>query len=102
MLAGMWVNTIVLSRPIFFATQGAASCEAAVSSPDQKKKAPAAVSDRPKRWNSQSESRAFTTRPPAKASSENKAASRSTIPREGPSGSGGAGRACGGGSGRRR
>ena len=98
----MWVNTMVLSRPMRLATQGAASCEAAVSSPAQKKNAPAAASDRPKRSNSHSASSELTTRPPAKASTENSAASRITMPRDGPSGAGGAGCSCGGGSGRRR
>src|SRR5512139_761253 len=79
MLAGMWVKTIVLSNPIRFATQGAANCEKAENSPDQKKNWPAAASDRSKRSNNHSASSEFTTRPPAKASTENSAASLSTV-----------------------
>ena len=75
MLAGMWVKTIVLSRPMRRATQGATICDAALSSPLQKKKAPAAVSVNPKRCNSQSETRLFNTRPPANESTENSVAS---------------------------
>ena len=41
MLEGMCVNTMVLSKPIRLATQGAASCEKAVNNPAQKKKWPA-------------------------------------------------------------
>src|SRR5512146_401345 len=40
-LAGMCVNTMVLISPNRLATAGAASCEAALNSPVQKKNAPA-------------------------------------------------------------
>jgi hypothetical protein len=63
---------------------------------------PAAASDRPKRWNSHRASSEFSTSPPAKASMENRAARRMTMPRDSFSGAGGAGRSWGGGSGRRR
>ena len=87
--AGMWVKTIVLSRPMRRATTGAASCEAALSNPAQKKNAPACASDRPKRSSSQSAISELTTRPPANASTLNKAARRTTMARDGPSGAGG-------------
>ena len=43
--AGRWVKTMVLIRPMRCASGAAASCDIAVSSPAQKKKAPAAVSE---------------------------------------------------------
>ena len=46
-LAGMCVNTIVFSSPMRLATQGAANCDAALSNPDQKKKAPACDNESP-------------------------------------------------------
>src|ERR671923_1245313 len=55
-LAGMCVKTIVLTSPIRRAIHAATGNENADSSPDQKKKRPAAESDRPKRSNSQSAS----------------------------------------------
>src|SRR5439155_1667055 len=39
-LEGRWVNTIVFSRPMRRAIAGAASCEAALSSPAAKKNVP--------------------------------------------------------------
>src|SRR5262245_63132009 len=42
-LDGIWVKTIVLTRPIRLASGAARSCEIAASRPVQKKKAPAAV-----------------------------------------------------------
>ena len=97
--AGMWVNTMVLMRPMRRATAGAASCEAAVKRPVQKKNAPAAVSDMPKRSNSHNARSAFTARPPAKESTLKSAASFQTMAREGPSGTAGlASSARGGGS----
>ncbi len=99
----MCVKTIVFKRPMRRASQGATSCEAALSRPVQKKNAPAAASDSPKRCISHSDTRLLSTRPPAKASTENSAASLTTTGREGPSGAGAA--ACGSaaeGSGRRR
>ena len=70
------------------ASHGAASWEIAPNRPEPKKKAPAADSDRPKRWNSHRASRELTTRPPAKESTENKAARRTTTALDGPSGAG--------------
>ena len=84
--AGICVNTIVLTRPIRRASTGAASCDAALKSPVQKKKAPAAASDMPKRSKSQSASSELTTRPPANESRLNRPASRQTMPRDGPNG----------------
>ena len=75
MLDGMWVNTIVLTRPMRRDSQAATGKEKAESTPDQKKNSPAAVSDRSKRSNSQSASSDWTTNPPAKASRLNRAAS---------------------------
>ena len=43
--AGRCVNTMVLTRPMRRASGAAASCDTALSSPVQKKNAPAAVSD---------------------------------------------------------
>src|SRR5918999_1364086 len=83
-LAGMCVNTIVLTSPIRRAIQAATGNENADSSPDQKKKTPAAVSDRPKRSNSHSASSECTTKPPANASRLNRAARRNTVCRDGP------------------
>jgi len=88
------VNTIVLIRPICRATQGAASCEAAESSPAQKKNWPAAASESSKRSNSQSASKVLTIKPPAKASTENSAASLITTPRDGPRAAGGPAWSC--------
>ena len=85
-LAGMCVNTIVLRRPIFFATTGAASCENADSRPVTKKNWPASGSESPKRSKSQSASSEFTTRPPANASTLKSAASLNTTRRDVPSG----------------
>ena len=82
----MCVNTMVLRSPIFFATIGAASCENAESSPDQKKNNPASPRESPKRSNSHSVRSELTTSPPANASTLNNAASLKTTPREGPSG----------------
>jgi len=85
----MWVQTIVFSRPIRRATIGAASCDAAESSPVTKKNKLACPSDIPKRSNSQSASSALTVNPPAKASMLNRLASRTTTRREATSGAAG-------------
>ncbi len=47
-LAGRWVNTMVLTRPMRRASSAAVGYDMACSSPLQKKIAPAAASDRPK------------------------------------------------------
>ena len=86
MLAGMWVKTIVLSRPMRCATSGAANCDSALNRPAQKKNAPACASDRPKRCSSHSDSKALTIRPPANASTQNSAASLTTMARDAASG----------------
>src|SRR5207342_1967217 len=94
-------NTMVLSRPMRRATHGAASCEAADSNPVQKKKAPTAASDMSKRWNNHSASNDCTISPPAKASTENNAASLATTPRDAPNGAGGMGNGSSGRGSRR-
>ena len=80
MLEGMCVNTMVLMRPIRRDSHAATGNENAASTPDQKKNTPAAASDRPKRSNSQRASSDCTTKPPAKASRLNSAASLNTMP----------------------
>ena len=64
-LEGMWVNTIVLMRPMRRASQAATGNENAPRRLAQKKYTPAASSDKLKRWKSQSASRDCTTNPPA-------------------------------------
>ncbi len=71
----MWVKTMVLTRPTRLASQAATGYEKALSVLDQKKNNPAADNDRSKRWNSQSTSKDWATKPPAKASMLNSAAS---------------------------
>ncbi len=75
MLAGMCVNTMVLTRPMRRDSHAATGKEKAESTPDQKKKTPASASDRSNRSNSHSASSDWTTNPPAKASRLNSAAS---------------------------
>ena len=75
MLEGMCVNTMVLTRPMRLAIQAATGKEKAPSVLDQKKNNPAADSDRSNRSNSQSTSSDWATKPPAKASMLNSAAS---------------------------
>ena len=79
---------MVLIRPMRCASGAAASCDIAVSSPAQKKKAPAAVSENSKRWKSHSASSALIAKPPANESTLKSAASLHTTPREGPSAGG--------------
>ena len=71
----MCVNTMVLTRPMRLAIQTATGNENALSVLDQKKNTAAADSDRSNRSNSQSASSDCTTKPPAKASMLNSAAS---------------------------
>ena len=71
----MCVNTMVLMRPMRRESQAATGNEKAESTPDQKKNRLAALSDRSKRSNSHSASNDWTTKPPAKASRLNRAAS---------------------------
>ena len=86
-LAGRCVNTIVLISPIRSAIQARQRSRTAPRArPVQKKMAPVAASERPKRSNSHSASSDWTTKPPAKASRLNSAASVSTMRRERPSG----------------
>ena len=75
MLDGICVNTIVLTRPKRLPRRAATGYENAVSTFDQKKNALAAASDRSKRSNSHSASSDWTTKPPAKESRLNRAAS---------------------------
>ncbi len=75
MLDGMWVNTMVLTSPMARASRAATGYENALSTLDQKKNRLAADSDRSKRSNSHSASSDCTTKPPAKASRLNSAAS---------------------------
>src|SRR5688572_15369604 len=85
MLDGIWVNTIVLIRPMRRDNHAATGNEKAENKPDQKKKTPAAASDISNRSNSHSASNDWTTKPPAKASRLKSAASLYTIYRDGPS-----------------
>jgi hypothetical protein len=73
---------MVLIRPMRCASGAAASCDIAVSSHAQKKKAPAAVSESSKRWKSQSASSVLMAKPPANESTLKSAASFHTTPRE--------------------
>ena len=75
MLDGMWVNTMVLTRPIRRASQPASGYDKALSTLVQKKNRLAADSEMPKRLNSHSASSDCTTKPPANASRLNNAAS---------------------------
>src|SRR6185437_13824635 len=74
-LDGRCVNTIVLTKPKRAASRAVTKYENAAHRPVTKKITPAVPGERPKRWNSHSASSAFTTKPPPKASTENKAAS---------------------------
>ena len=68
------------------ATIGAANCEAALNNPPRRRRRrPAPATDRSVRT-SHSESSELTTKPPAKASTLNKAARLTTMPRTGPVG----------------
>ena len=67
------VNTIVFTRPMRADSQAATGNENAASTPDQKKKSPAAESERPNLLNSHNASSDCTAKPPAKASMLNKA-----------------------------
>ena len=66
---------MVLTRPIRLESQAATGNEIAPSRLEPKKKTLAAASDRSKCWNSHSASSDCTTKPPAKASRLNSAAS---------------------------
>src|SRR5207302_17100 len=68
------------------ARRAATRNDTALSTPDQKKKLAAAVSDRPKRSNSQRARSDWTKKPPPKASMLKSAARVNTRRREGPSG----------------
>src|SRR6516164_2323800 len=83
---GRCVKTIVFTRPIRRASRTATGYEKAERRPDQKNKAPAAVSDKPKWSNSQSASSDWTKKPPPNESRLNNAAKVKTIRRDGPSG----------------
>src|SRR4030081_1673923 len=83
-LAGMCVNTIVLTRPKRFPRRAATGYENAASTLDQKKKALAAPSDRLNRSNSHSANSDWTTKPLANASRLNRAASLYTVERDVP------------------
>src|SRR5215470_1473433 len=84
-LDGIWVNTIVLMRPIRPAICAATGWEKALNTPAQKKNTLAAESDSANFSNSHSASRDWTMKPPAKASRLNNAANLYTTWREGPS-----------------
>src|SRR4029453_2254556 len=49
-LEGMWVKTIVLTRPVGRAIRTAARNDSAASTPVQKKITPTVAADSPKRW----------------------------------------------------
>src|SRR4051794_5149305 len=63
-LAGMWVKTIVRTRPMRAAIRGASSAELAVSSPLQKKIVPAVPVDRSKGRESHSTMIEWAGKPP--------------------------------------
>jgi hypothetical protein len=71
----MWVNTMVFTSPTWRDSQAATGNEKAESTPDQKKNRLADESGNSNRSKSQSASSDCTTKPPAKASRLNKAAS---------------------------
>src|ERR1044071_9144140 len=81
---------MVLMSPMRLASQAATGYEKALSVLAQKKNSAAADSDKSNRSNSQSASSDCTTKPPAKESTQNSAASLVTMPREGPNGALGA------------
>src|SRR5215207_486550 len=81
-LAGRWVKTAVLRRPMRPAMRTAASAEKADRVPVQKKMAPTVATETSKRWNNQSASRDWTTSPLPKESRLKSAASLMTIPLE--------------------
>src|ERR1700704_2464055 len=83
-LEGMWVKTMVFTSPNRLESDAATGKEKAESTPDQKKNRLAAESDRSNRSNNQRANSDCTTKPPAKASRLNSAASLYTIVRDGP------------------
>src|SRR5262249_10978774 len=83
-LEGIWVKTMVLTRPKRLPSRAATGYEKAASTFDQKKNALAAASERSKRSNSQSAMSDWTVKPPANESRLNSAASLYTVRREGP------------------
>src|SRR5918998_4176264 len=66
--AGRWVKTAVSSSPMRLAIRTATSAEKADSTPVQKKMTPTVATDSSKRWNNQSASSDWTTRPLPKES----------------------------------
>src|SRR5262249_21364650 len=85
-LDGIWVNTMVLMRPIRPAIRAATGWEKALNTPAQKKNTLAADRDSSNFSNSHSARRDWTMKPPANASRLNSAASLYTTWREGPNG----------------
>src|ERR1700720_1544965 len=80
-LEGMCVKTIVLTSPNRLESDAATGKEKAERIPDQKKNRLAAESDRSNRSNNHRAKSDWTTKPPAKASRLNSAASLYTIAR---------------------
>src|SRR5262249_7799864 len=74
-LEGIWVKTMVLTRPKRLPSRAATGYEKAVSTFDQKKNALAAASERSKRSNSHSAMSDCTVKPPANESRLKSAAS---------------------------
>src|SRR5258708_36827095 len=72
-LDGICVNTIVFTSPMRRDSQAATGNENAARTPDQKKYTPAAASDKPNLLNSHNARRDCTAKPPANASTLNKA-----------------------------
>jgi hypothetical protein len=89
-LDGRCVNTIVLSKPMRAATRSASKNEIAASRFAAKSSGPIVCGPTPKRSVNQYAMNAWTTNPPANASTAKSAASRSTMPGIRRRGSGGA------------
>src|SRR6202022_2789010 len=83
-LEGMCVKTMVFTSPNRLESEAATGKRKREGTPDQKKNRLAAESDRSNRSNNQRAKSDWTTKPPAKASRLNSAASLYTIARDGP------------------
>src|SRR5262249_59272033 len=81
MLDGMWVNTIVLTRPIRLASHAAPRCEIAFRIRAPKNSAATSPSDAPNRSKKKYDSIAVVRNPPARLSIANSDEIRRTIAR---------------------
>src|SRR5262249_38508056 len=72
-LEGMWVKTIVFTRPIRFASHAAPRCDAAFARRAPKKSAPTTPSVTPNRSKKKYERSEVVRKPPARLSRPNKA-----------------------------